>query len=166
MYPGHAAPCQSKQMISLTLMSDDCAAIWTAVAAVFHDRCRCEMRSLKAFFTTAGQSRVSSQLLSRSLPRPAVTLFLVQHPPTPCGAAISASSHRLRASPRGAAAWYETPEVQQQAALPAPSPKEAKGSARTPGALTPSQHSGSSSFSVQKRRGLPGRAPVGSPVLT
>ena len=33
------------------------------------------------------------------------------------GAAISASSHSLRASARGAAAWYEAPEVQQQAAL-------------------------------------------------
>ena len=40
------------------------------------------------------------------------------------GAAISASSHSLRASARGAAAWYETSEVQQQAAL---QPKERKG---------------------------------------
>ena len=40
------------------------------------------------------------------------------------GAAISASSHSLRASPRGAAAWYEAPEVQQQAAL---QPKGHKG---------------------------------------
>ena len=40
------------------------------------------------------------------------------------GAAISASSYSLRASPRGAAAWYETSEVQQQAAL---QPTERKG---------------------------------------